>query len=150
MELKPQLTDAKGTYCLVFGISNSLKIATKKGKSFQLKRGIYAYAGSAFGGGGLRKRVSRHLRKNKKKHWHIDFITSAPLFYLLEVWSIEGVRAECELAGVIAETAEPIPEFGASDCRCQSHLFRLKELPATRRAVQEAFSVKIHKPAKKG
>ncbi|MFQ6111832.1 MAG: DUF123 domain-containing protein, partial [Nitrospinota bacterium] len=82
--------------------------------------GHYAYVGSALGG--LRGRLERHLRSEKKTRWHID--------YLLRQAAIEAIvacpseeRTECRIARALAARFEAVPGFGASDCRCQSHLF---------------------------
>jgi len=85
--------------------------------------GYYAYAGSALGPGGLAARVGRHLRREKRLHWHID--------YLLEAAEVVDVRVEpgserreCEWARrlLAAGGAVVAPGFGASDCRCATHL----------------------------
>lgn len=83
------------------------------------RAGAYAYVGSA--AGGLRGRLRRHLRAEKRTRWHID--------YLLERARIErvltcyGDRSECAIARTLAARFEAVPGFGASDCRCRGHLF---------------------------
>ncbi len=102
----------------------SIQIGKKGRKSF--KKGLYAYVGSALGPGGLRARILRHLRKEKKKFWHVD--------YLLEKSTVDEViiiesnkKLECFIAGKLAENGlEMIENFGCSDCRCPSHLFRIE------------------------
>ena len=125
--LKPpfHLPAQKGTYCLVFSLSGSkeLKVKVKSGKTFLLSSGTYIYVGSAFGGGGLGKRVARHLSGCKNKHWHIDFLTVLPAFKALQVWLALGVKIECETAKVLHRTCVPVPGFGSTDCSCPSHLF---------------------------
>ena len=80
----------------------------------------YAYVGSAMNG--LRARLVRHLREEKKLHWHID--------YFLRETEIEEIilcqaeeRVECSLAQALAGEFQSIPGFGSSDCKCQSHLY---------------------------
>jgi Uri superfamily endonuclease len=82
--------------------------------------GYYVYVGSALGG--LRSRLNRHLRTGKKPHWHID--------YLLEKAALDAIitgespeKTECTIALALARQFESVPGFGASDCRCRSHLF---------------------------
>ena len=89
------------------------------GKVF-FPEGFYAYVGSAMGG--IEPRVSRHLRGDKKLHWHID--------YLLTRASVETVvlcesneRVECAIARMLAEKLQFIANFGCTDCRCKSHLY---------------------------
>jgi Uri superfamily endonuclease len=43
--------------------------------SVSLVPGRYIYAGSAYGPGGLKARVSRHMRRAKRSQWHIDQLT---------------------------------------------------------------------------
>jgi len=83
-------------------------------------RGYYAYVGSALGG--FRSRLDRHLRTNKKVHWHID--------YLLQHASLDAIviceakqRIECTIAQTLARQFQSVPRFGTSDCHCRSHLF---------------------------
>lgn len=88
-----------------------------------LGAGWYVYAGSANGPGGIKSRVSRHLRRDKVLRWHIDQLTCAAV----EVWAAEFPgRSECELAGVLGKAewlSFPVKGFGSSDCRtCPAHL----------------------------
>jgi sugar fermentation stimulation protein A len=84
------------------------------------RAGYYAYVGSALNG--LNRRLSRHLRQEKRLHWHID--------YLLQQGQPTGIiacesreRTECLIARVIAERYAGVSGFGSSDCGCASHLF---------------------------
>ncbi|MEO2068654.1 MAG: GIY-YIG nuclease family protein [Desulfurobacteriaceae bacterium] len=136
--------NTKGTYCLVFSIDDvSLKV--RSGKKFFLKKGTYLYVGSAFGSGGLKKRIQRHLKKDKKKHWHFDFVSAQDSFKALEVWIVENKRLECLLADFISKTEEPVFGFGSSDCKCLSHLFRVSDLEDLKSQVLKEFNVKIFK-----
>jgi len=72
--------------------------------------------------GGFKSRLNRHLRSNKKPHWHID--------YLLQKASISEIilcetndRVECTIAQALSRQFDSIPGFGSSDCKCRSHLF---------------------------
>ena len=85
-------------------------------------KGSYFYLGSALNG--LVGRVGRHLTQGKRLRWHIDALTevSCPVW----VWWREGPeRLECHWArNVLSAPGSqiPVPRFGASDCRCPSHL----------------------------
>lgn len=98
-----------------------------------LEPGLYAYCGSAYGPGGIRARVSRHLRADKPLRWHVDRLTAAGRVERV------GVRIggrECDLAGEMLGHGglAVLPGFGSSDCRtCPAHLLRLPDgesLPA--------------------
>jgi Uri superfamily endonuclease len=116
---------ASGAYALTFRLDApvTLPIATLKNPT--LDAGTYVYAGSAFGPGGIRARVSRHLRTGKKPHWHIDHLSARAV--CIDIQAYPGGR-ECALvADLLAAGADvPVPGFGSSDCRgCPAHLVRL-------------------------
>ena len=95
--------------------------------AFEFSPGSYVYVGSALGPGGLRARVARHLRAEKRPHWHVDALTAiAPVSEVW--WAISPDRMECEWARALANlpgVTIPIPRFGASDCRCPGHLLAI-------------------------
>jgi Uri superfamily endonuclease len=93
--------------------------------------GWYAYAGSAHGPGGIAARVRRHLRAAKRLHWHIDYLRAVA--NPVEVWyATDPERWECRWAEALSTlpgVSTPASGFGASDCCCVTHLFRLPALP---------------------
>ena len=110
----------KGSYTLLIQLPEQQTIAIGSSKAIYFSSGYYAYVGSAMGG--FKSRLNRHLRSNKKPHWHID--------YLLEKASISGIilcetkgRIECAIAQALSCQFDSIPGFGSSDCKCRSHLF---------------------------
>jgi Uri superfamily endonuclease len=109
----------KGSYVLLIELPEERTITAGSLKDIRFQSGCYAYVGSALGG--LRSRLSRHLRRNKKLHWHID--------YLLRWASISDIiiceteeRIECIIARILSRRFNSIPGFGSSDCKCASHL----------------------------
>ena len=96
----------------------------------QVHRRILFYFGSALNG--LEGRLRRHLRREKKLHWHIDYLAALPR--VIDIWRTEEeARRECEGAGSalgVIGVSIPIPKFGASDCRCISHLMYVESLAA--------------------
>ena len=123
--MREALPDAPGTYVLI--LRNPRRAGLRVGGLGRIAppAGYYLYVGSARGPGGLRARVARHLRVSAQPHWHIDYLRqrAAPL----KVWLLAGPSSqEHHWAGVMdggcgIEIA--VPGFGASDCRCASHLF---------------------------
>ena len=110
----------KGSYVLIIQLPAEQTITIGSLKAIHFPRGYYAYVGSAMGG--FEARLNRHLKSKKKPHWHID--------YLLKSAFIRGIilaettdRAECTIAQALSHQFEAIPGFGASDCKCKSHLF---------------------------
>lgn len=128
MDGSARLPDAPGTYVLLIPLAAPAVInAGRRLSEVELAAGWYAYVGSAHGPGGLRARVMRHLRAEKKRHWHVDGLTTAAP--VAEVWwQASPERLECDWAQQIAALPgidQPVPGFGASDCGCLTHLFSL-------------------------
>ena len=113
-----------GTYGLVFSCRCEIEIEVGRLGKVGLRRGYYLYIGSAFGAGGVRARVLRHVRSSAVRHWHIDYLRA--LLPLVEVWySHDSVRREHQWAqGLVQSEMAPVFKgFGSSDCACYSHLF---------------------------
>lgn len=127
-----QLPQNKGTYILFLYLEQEASIPIGKLGKFDFFPGYYAYVGSAFGSGGLRGRLKHHLRPVKKLHWHIDYLRAhAPL---CEIWSIANETIlEHRIAStllLLPQSSVPVRRFGASDCKCESHLFHFETIPA--------------------
>ncbi|WP_316860075.1 GIY-YIG nuclease family protein [uncultured Cohaesibacter sp.] len=101
--------------------------ALKRPSAMMLKAGLYVYAGSAHGPGGLKARLSRHLKKEKTLRWHIDQLTTQASSLTAFGW-LDGT--ECDLVKLLSNNPDffhPVPGFGSSDCSdCTSHLLGLK------------------------
>jgi Uri superfamily endonuclease len=113
-----------GTYALI--LRNHSKTTTNVGRWgwISLEEGYYIYIGSAFGPGGVRARVSRHLRKKKRKHWHIDYLRD--LMNPVGVWyTHDRQHLEHRWARLLSDMSciSSTHGFGCSDCKCDSHLF---------------------------
>jgi Uri superfamily endonuclease len=120
-----QIPDTPGSYVLVGGLLEDVEISAGKFGGLCLKAGVYFYCGSARGPGGLRARINRHFRLDKKKHWHYDHIRSH--LALTHVWWGDASDSECDLCrwiGKAAQVSFPLAGFGSSDCvrGCRSHL----------------------------
>ncbi len=86
------------------------------------KKGLYAYVGSAQNN--LELRLKRHLRKDKRIFWHIDYLLANTEARVSKLFYKEGCKAvECLTAEDISRFGKPVRGFGCSDCRCESHLF---------------------------
>ena len=110
----------KGSYILIVEIKNdSIILIGKKGEK-QFNKGYYIYVGSALNG--VNQRIQRHLRKQKKIHWHIDYLLKHAV--IIDVFYKESkAREECNIAKKLDGQLFSIPGFGCTDCRCKSHLF---------------------------
>ena len=64
-----------GTYALLIDVFAPLDLTVGMLGVVTLPPGSYAYVGSAHGPGGLRGRLARHGRTDRRRHWHIDYLT---------------------------------------------------------------------------
>ena len=69
------MVTSKGIYILFLRNEIEQRIQVGKLGEFQFQAGIYAYAGTAYGSGGLHARLKRHFRQEKKVRWHIDYLS---------------------------------------------------------------------------
>ncbi|MGM0365502.1 MAG: GIY-YIG nuclease family protein [Actinomycetota bacterium] len=112
----------KGTYCLILSCLKDFSIPVGKLGIRNFSEGGYVYVGSALNG--LENRVARHLAKDKKLFWHIDYLLNsnyAGIDYIM--YRNMPERYECPTAKLLAEKLKNCPGFGSSDCKCRSHLF---------------------------
>ena len=122
------LSREPGAYLLLIELAAPLALKIPRLGAATLAPGRYAYGGSAYGPGGLRARIGRHLRAKKISHWHVDRLTAAGR--VVGVRAVRGAR-ECDLVRGLLElpgASVPVPGFGSSDCRaCPAHLVMLPE-----------------------
>ncbi len=122
------LPDGPGAYGLIIDVGRGTRIAGRGGRAVDLPAGLYLYAGSAYGPGGIRARVRRHLKAAKTVRWHVDRLTN--VHGVAAVVAVPGGR-ECGLidaARAWPGTTVPAPGLGSSDCRrCPAHLVRLPD-----------------------
>lgn len=116
-------------YNLIIKLSGDKKIKIGRLGVFVFPKGFYVYTGSAQNG--LEKRINRHLSRNKKFHWHIDYLLSYAK--VIRVIRHIGVKNdECKLNSVtgLSDGATPVVrKFGSSDCNCLTHLYYFKNIP---------------------
>lgn len=126
-----ELPGDPGTYGLILLLARSTRIVVGALGVFDFAPGHYVYVGSAFGPGGLKARLGRHIAGNGRRHWHIDYLRRAA--------SVEAVcfstaddpleHAWARALGNAPGAGLPAPRFGASDCGCASHLIALPDSP---------------------
>lgn len=113
---------ATGIYTLLIEFTRSATVQVGSLGEINLEAGWYAYTGSAKGPGGF-ARLERHravaLGDNDTRHWHIDYLLGHAHAAIAAV-ERSPTDAECVVAQTIDGTS--VPEFGASDCSCDSHL----------------------------
>ena len=110
----------KGSYLIIAEMDANKRAPIGKLGEVEFNKGFYVYVGSALNG--LEPRIQRHLRENKKTHWHIDYLlkhaTVRDVFYKENI-----IKEECVIAKKFEGTLPSILGFGCSDCKCKSHLF---------------------------
>ncbi|NKE72810.1 DUF123 domain-containing protein [Candidatus Manganitrophus noduliformans] len=123
-----------GLYHLLLRLPRKIQIRVGALDRKIFPSGYYIYTGSARRG--LSHRLGRHLRRRKKRHWHIDFLTTvAPLKQILIDVSDRFTECQAHQTIMNAPGAEVIVAgFGSSDCRCRSHLAYFKKRPPLREA----------------
>lgn len=126
------LPTESGIYRLVLFLPHAHSTHMKTFGCVRFPPGYYVYTGSALGG--LAKRLKRHLRPKKRFHWHIDYLLVAAEIKEIQILfteeSIEPQnsskeRCECFWARQVLSKPNATVvalRFGASDCRCASHL----------------------------
>ncbi len=112
-QMLESVANEKGTYVLFIELSKPSVIRIGKLGKGKFPSGLYAYVGSAIGPGGLRARISRHLRDKKKFHWHIDYFLKHS-----KVVDVFTTRRRCEkkIARKLLNTGKcAMKGFGSSD-----------------------------------
>ena len=120
-----QIPTGPGAYLLLVTLDKTVPFHASKIGSIHVMDGLYVYAGSARGPGGLQSRLNRHFAREKAIHWHVDQLTVAAEYIgALVSYDI----SECELVDLLNGTGafrSAIDGFGSSDCRrCTSHLLK--------------------------
>jgi len=114
-----------GVYAAVFVLDAPRRIRVGRLGRFDFPAGRYVYVGSAQRA--LGARLARHGRRRKTLRWHVDYLSRWAR--LEAAWGWPRPKAdECRLASAVAALpgAAPGPAgFGASDCRCPTHLVRV-------------------------
>ena len=132
----------RGSYILLIEMPVGRVITTGRLKDIYFKSGYYAYVGSALGG--IKARLNHHLKRKKKRHWHIDYLLEeAPIIDIIICRSEQ--RVECIIAQTLGSQFDTIARFGSSDCHCRSHLFFNAEKVPIKAAIESTVkSLAVH------
>ena len=154
-ELSELLND-KGVYTLVISTPVEKQIAIGKMGSRKFPEGYYAYTGSALGKGAtsLGGRILRHLREDKRKRWHIDYLLADDNVSIVTVIAAHtGEQRECRINRLLRNALQAealVSRFGSSDCHegCGSHLLYLgRDKKVIRKIVElyiEGMDAQVH------
>ena len=125
-KVQRQIKSNSGIYLLEIYAKENFKININKFSGLIFKKGFYYYAGSAQKN--LVSRLDRHLKDNKKNHWHIDYLTTNKACKINTIYIFENApkEFECQLVYELQKyfpVIFPASGFGNSDCsNCNSHL----------------------------
>lgn len=119
-----------GIYTLTIFLSKEICLNVGKLGKREFPQGYYTYMGSALGrwASNLKRRISRHLQKEKRNFWHIDFLLADENATVTSVVAAQtNEKLECTLNSYMRREGGAkilMKEFGASDCKksCESHL----------------------------
>jgi len=118
-----------GAYAMAIKLADKAAVRLSGRPPITLSIGRYLYCGSAKGPGGLKARLSRHMRRGASVRWHVDQLTERGL--VIGSWIFPG-GDECELvqicwfcqcqlpgsAAVIARPAAVICYSGPTEWHC--------------------------------
>ncbi|MGQ9719392.1 MAG: DUF123 domain-containing protein [Nitrososphaerales archaeon] len=142
--VQKELRNIKGTYTLIVFVAGKINLRIGSLGTFAFEKGWYAYTGSALGPAGLLGRIRRHLKKDKKSFWHIDYLLKSRHSSIkATVYTKAKERHECKIVKeIVKKNTKPIKGFGASDCNkgCKSHLHYMgDDFEATLKSVLDAY-----------
>ena len=127
------------TYCLIIRLNSNSNITVGKLGKLNFKKGYYVYVGSALNS--IDARIKRHLRKEKKLFWHIDYLLNSPHTSISEViFEDSAQKWECNIAEQISKKGISLIKFGCSDCKCDSHLFYFENFKEAEKCVFYSFA----------
>ncbi len=124
-----RLSGVQGCYMLAFAMRPGMVRVGGLGP-IRFPGGLYGYVGSARGRSvTLAHRLARHLRRDKIRRWHIDYLTTHPNARPVAAYvSLASSVTEGTLARLCASRFPVIAGFGNSDRgdEAAGHLFLLQ------------------------
>ena len=107
-----------GTYILILKVNDNISL-----RQWEIKKGFFAYVGSAKNG--LSKRLCRHLKREKKLFWHIDYLLNKKEVQIYKIY-VSNKQIEKVVARFLEKLYYPVLSFGNSDDKgVKSHLFKI-------------------------
>lgn len=114
--------NVSGIYHLVLHLPEDKRARIGALGTFSFPAGYYVYTGSAKRG--LRARLRRHWRRNKRLWWHIDYLRQHA-HVVCAILHVNLQMDECnwhECVSKVLNARTVVHGFGSSDCNCESHL----------------------------
>ena len=109
-----------GTYIVLLWVPAAQQLTIGRLGRQRFQRGYYTYTGSAKTN--LPARLHRHLHGATTRHWHLDYLR--PHARVMAWYAFAGgSQPECLLSQQLVPWGTVVmPQFGASDCACITHL----------------------------
>ena len=104
-----------GVYTLILFVPKETAVTVGHLGTQRFPRGHYTYTGSALGKGSsnLKHRLSRHLRKEKRRFWHIDYLLADQNVSVEAVVAAEtNKKMECTINSYIKQIHGQRPGAG--------------------------------------
>jgi len=132
----------KGVYALFLEVSRNIIVNPGSLGILHFRNGYYVYVGSAQNN--LEKRVARHCTRVKRRFWHVDYLLSNRSVHITEIlFKAAGKAEECKIAKRLQSIGMPSIGFGSSDCRCNSHLYKVRNIVSARRLLNDMTSYQL-------
>ncbi|MBB1486007.1 GIY-YIG nuclease family protein [Oceanospirillum sediminis] len=138
----------KGSYVIAFYLPEEQIIRVGRLGEYLFQPGFFLYTGSAKGSGGLKSRLKHHMSCQNKCHWHLDYLR--PEMQLVGIWYTTNTGVfEHAWADILSQwkgVQAPVTGLGASDCKCHTHFFHFRRLPAIRTFRQKNRQLIVEPP----
>ncbi|MBI2305499.1 MAG: GIY-YIG nuclease family protein [Chloroflexi bacterium] len=124
------MSAAGGTYALLLTLEKDYLVEVGRLGSLHFQPGHYIYVGRARRR--LFSRIKAHLHLHQRPHWHIDYLRQRAGVTGLW-WALTPEPQECLWSQAVLSlpgALVPRPRFGASDCRCLTHLVYFNTAPS--------------------
>ncbi len=105
-------------------------------KEAKFPSGFYIYVGSAMNS--LADRVKRHLKSEKRKRWHIDYLLEHSRILACVLLPSE-FKIECKVANAL-KGKTVFKKFGSTDCFCKTHLFYYSDAKEVLNEIERVLS----------
>jgi len=121
-----------GCYQLVLRLEQVISLEVGALCKLNLSKGYYLYTGRHRKA--LWRRIERHLQKDKRVYWHIDYFTTHPAFQLKHLIIYPETDAECKINQEFQHFFNArllYPGLGSGDCKnkCGAHMQFMQNLP---------------------
>ena len=129
-----QLTIPKihsGCYQLVLRLEQVISLEVGSLCRLNLSKGYYLYTGRHRKS--LWRRIERHLQKDKRVYWHIDYFTTHPAIQMDHIIIFPETDAECKINQEVQHFLNArllYPGLGSGDCnnKCGAHMQYVEDL----------------------